>query len=87
MDEGLINRPAAYALKPKYAAIRRLRRYWDLTARVFDLNLVIFSSGEARHRAAQKSQAATWTPDERLPYRSGMPGAGDSIAGDLGCRF
>ena len=54
VDEGLISRPAAYALKPKYDAIRRLRRYWDLTARVFDLNLVIFSSGEARHRAAQR---------------------------------
>jgi predicted nucleic acid-binding protein len=54
VDEGLIRRPAAYALKPNYDAIRRLRRYWDLTARVFDLNLVIFSSGEARHRTAQR---------------------------------
>ncbi len=53
-DAGLISRPAAYALKPKHDAIRRLRRYWDLTERVFRLNLVVLGSDEARHRTAQQ---------------------------------
>jgi predicted nucleic acid-binding protein len=54
VDAGLISRPAAYALKPKHNAIRRLRRYWDLIEQVFQLNLAVLGSDEARHRAAQQ---------------------------------
>jgi predicted nucleic acid-binding protein len=58
MDLGLISRPAASALKSKHDAIRRLRRYWELTARIFRWNLVVLSSSEARHRAAQRIRNA-----------------------------
>jgi uncharacterized protein len=54
VDAGLISRPTAYALKPKHNAIRRLRRYWNLTERGFQLNLAVLGSDEARHRAAQQ---------------------------------
>jgi predicted nucleic acid-binding protein len=54
MDLGLISRPAASALKSKHTGIRGLRKYWELTARIFQLNLVVLSSSEARHRAAQR---------------------------------
>src|SRR6266849_5232510 len=40
MDLGLIRRPAASALKSKHDAIRGLRKYWELTARIFQWNLV-----------------------------------------------
>lgn len=54
MDLGLIRRPAASALKSKHDAIRGLRKYWELTARIFRWNLVVLGSNEARHRAAQR---------------------------------
>jgi predicted nucleic acid-binding protein len=54
VDTGLISKPAAYALKAKRNAIRRLRRYWELTERAFKLNLVILSCDETRHRTAQQ---------------------------------
>ena len=54
MDLGMIARPAASALKSKHNAIRRLRKYWELTARIFQWNLVVLGSSEARHRAAQR---------------------------------
>jgi len=54
MDLGLIRRPAASALKSKHDAIRGLRKYWELTARIFQWNLVVLGSNEARHRAAQR---------------------------------
>lgn len=54
MDLGLISRPAASVLKSKHDAIRRLAKYWKLTARIFQWNLVVLDSNEARHRAAQR---------------------------------
>ena len=54
LDLGLIRRPAASALKSKHDVIRRLRKYWELTARIFRWNLVVLGSNEARHRAAQR---------------------------------
>jgi predicted nucleic acid-binding protein len=54
MDLGVIARPAASALKSKHNAIRGLRKYWELTARIFQWNLVVLGSSEARHRAAQR---------------------------------
>jgi predicted nucleic acid-binding protein len=54
MDSGLISRPAASALKSKHDAIRGLRKYWELTARIFELNLVVLGSSEVRHRTAQR---------------------------------
>ena len=54
MDMGLIGRPAASALKSKHDAVRGLRKYWELTARIFQWNIVVLSSNEARHRAAQR---------------------------------
>jgi predicted nucleic acid-binding protein len=58
MDLGLIGRPAASALKSKHDAIRRLRKYWELTARVFQWNLAVLGSDERRHRAAQRIRDA-----------------------------
>ncbi len=54
MDLGVISRPAASALKSKHDAIRGLRKYWELTSRIFQLNLVVLGSSEARHRVAQR---------------------------------
>jgi predicted nucleic acid-binding protein len=54
MDMGLIGRPAASALKSKHDAVRGLRKYWELTARIFQWNIVVLGSSEARHRAAQR---------------------------------
>ena len=54
MDLGVIKRPVASALKSKHDAIRGLRKYWELTARIFQRNLVVLGSNEARHRAAQR---------------------------------
>jgi predicted nucleic acid-binding protein len=53
MDLGLISRPVASALKSKRDAIRRFRKYWELTDRIFQWNLVVLGSNEARHRTAQ----------------------------------
>ena len=58
MDLGLIRRPAAAALKSKHDAIRGLRKYWELTARIFRWNLVVLGSNEARHRTAQRIRDA-----------------------------
>jgi predicted nucleic acid-binding protein len=54
MDLGLISRPAASALKSKHDAIRGLVKYWELTAQIFQSNLVVLDSNETRHRAAQR---------------------------------
>jgi predicted nucleic acid-binding protein len=54
MDLGLISRPAASALKSKHDVIRGLRKYWELTVRIFQWNLVVLGSNEARHRVAQR---------------------------------
>lgn len=58
MDLGLISRPAASALKSKRDAIRRLRKYWEMTARIFKWNLAVLGSNETRHHAAQQIRAA-----------------------------
>ena len=54
MDLGLISRPAASALKSKHDVIRGLRKYWELTVRIFQWNVVVLGSNEARHRVAQR---------------------------------
>lgn len=54
LDLGLISRPAASVLKSKHDAIRGLRKYWELTARIFQWNLVVIGSNDARHRGAQR---------------------------------
>jgi predicted nucleic acid-binding protein len=55
-DAGAINRLNALALKRKRDAIRGLRKYWDLTARIFELNLALLPSDEPRHRGAQQAR-------------------------------
>jgi predicted nucleic acid-binding protein len=54
LDLGLIRRPAAASLKAKRKAIRGLHKYWELTARLFQWNLVVLASNESRHRTAQR---------------------------------
>src|SRR5271163_3789463 len=54
MDLGLISRPAASALKSKHDAIRGLRKYWELMALIFEWNLAVLGSNQARHRDAQR---------------------------------
>jgi len=57
MDLGLVSRPAAASLKGRHTAIRRLHKYWELTARLFQWNLVVLASNESRHRTAQRIRA------------------------------
>ncbi len=52
VDEVVATRASAPALAGKTDAIRRLHRYWALTSRIFDLNIVILALEEPRvHRA------------------------------------
>jgi predicted nucleic acid-binding protein len=57
MDSGLINRPTAASLKRKHGGMRGLRKYWELTARIFRWNLMVLGSDESRHHRAQRVRA------------------------------
>lgn len=54
MDSGVISRPTAASLRGKQDAIQGLHKYWDLTARIFRLNLAILVDGVRRHHSAQR---------------------------------
>ncbi|MGH7813508.1 MAG: type II toxin-antitoxin system VapC family toxin [Candidatus Binataceae bacterium] len=52
---GVIARQAAYLLKRKRDAVKKLRRYWELTQTIFDdLNLAIIPLDEPRVRRADE---------------------------------
>ena len=53
-DSGLISRANAASLKRKPNAVRGLHKYWELTARIFSLNLALLPSNEGRHHDAQR---------------------------------
>jgi predicted nucleic acid-binding protein len=57
MDAGYIRKPAASSLKGKQHAIRGLHKYWELTALIFEWNLVVLASNEVRHHSAQRIRA------------------------------
>lgn len=52
VDEGMITRPAAVALAGKRDSVRRLQRYWPLTSRIFEMNLLVLALEEPRVRHA-----------------------------------
>ena len=54
MDLGLITKATAASLRGKHHAIRGLHKYWELTARLFQWNLLVLASDESRHYTAQR---------------------------------
>jgi len=52
VDKGIISRPAAVALAGKRDSIMRLQRYWPLTTRILEMNLVVLALDESRVRRA-----------------------------------
>ncbi len=54
VEEHIIGRPLAALLAGKYNSITRLRRYWTLTARIFEMNLAVLALEEPRVRRSQQ---------------------------------
>jgi predicted nucleic acid-binding protein len=57
LAKGVIQRPAAGALKGRKAAIRSLGDYWAQAQRLLDSNLLILDLDEPRVRIAQRVQS------------------------------
>jgi predicted nucleic acid-binding protein len=54
VDTGIITKPLAASLRVKPAEIRKLSRYWALTSRIFNLNIVVLPLDDQRLRRAQQ---------------------------------
>ncbi|SRR5579885_1893220 len=59
LDSGLISRPAAAALKGKHDAIRGMRTYGELTARLLRWNLAILPSHAPGTTPPKASESGT----------------------------
>jgi predicted nucleic acid-binding protein len=54
VEDGIIGRPLAALLAGKHNSISRLRRYWTMTTRIFEMNLVVLKLEEPRVRRGQQ---------------------------------
>jgi predicted nucleic acid-binding protein len=54
---GITHRPSAISLRRKRDQIKTLTRYWILTAKIFDLDLLIIPLDEIRVRQAAEIRA------------------------------
>jgi predicted nucleic acid-binding protein len=68
LEGGLIARPAVGSLKSRPEAVKRLKRYWELTVRIFRSNLLLLGSSDERHSRAQsvRSEYGLLTNDSLL---------------------
>ncbi len=70
---GIIDRPSAISLRRKRNRIQSLTNYWRLTAKIFDLNLVIIPLDEIRGPASCRNQSGLWSIDQRLDAMGRCP--------------